>query len=128
MKRSSCLRTSFGHCLSPYYFIGPEFDGNTNSVLYESIPHQVVVEWHKNDGKARFKAVRTDTGEELVGAPLPTMLYLIPSVQYLHHSPHLIHEDQHRASSASCIDLLSCSTANAASSNRWKYTIGTTSV
>ena len=50
---------------------GPEFDGNTNSVLYESIPHQVVVEWHKNDGKARFKAVRTDTGEELVGAPLP---------------------------------------------------------
>lgn len=39
----------------------------------ESIPHTVVVEWHKSENKARFKAVRNDNGEEIHGTPgLPT--------------------------------------------------------
>lgn len=46
--------------------------GLDNSVRYESIPHSVVVEWHKDQDIARFKAVRDDTGEELVGCPVPT--------------------------------------------------------
>lgn len=56
----------------PSTWEGPSFDANTRSVLYENIPHEVVVEWHKDSGEARFKAVRNDTGEELVGAPVPT--------------------------------------------------------
>ena len=56
-----------------------EFDPNTwdgpelsdSFTKYEAIPHEVVVEWHKNDNVARFKAVRSDTGEELVGYPVP---------------------------------------------------------
>jgi hypothetical protein len=43
--------------------------GNT---LYETIPHTIVVEWHKNDNKARYLAVRNDSGEELAGCPVPT--------------------------------------------------------
>lgn len=50
---------------------GPSL-GENNSVLYENIPHSYVVEWHKDKGVARFKAVRDDTGEELVGCPVPT--------------------------------------------------------
>ncbi len=46
--------------------------GENNSVMFENIPHSVVVEWHKDKGVARFKAVRDDTGEELVGCPVPT--------------------------------------------------------
>lgn len=45
---------------------------NSGNTKFEAIPHKVIVELHKNDDKARFKAVRTDTGEELVGAPVPT--------------------------------------------------------
>lgn len=47
--------------------------GSNNSTYYENIPHSIVVEWHKNDNKARFKAVHDDTGEELVGCPVPTI-------------------------------------------------------
>ena len=36
-----------------------------------TIPHEVVVEWHKNDNLARFKAIRSDTGEELRDCPVP---------------------------------------------------------
>lgn len=39
---------------------------------YEAIPHTIVVEWHKNENKARFKAIRKSDGTELVGAPVPT--------------------------------------------------------
>lgn len=42
-------------------------------VQYESIPHDVVVEWDKNKDEARFKAVRRDNGEELIGCPVPTV-------------------------------------------------------
>ncbi len=52
---------------------GPEFDANTKSVMYENIPHHVVVEWHKDQNKARFKAVRDDNGMELTGAPIPSI-------------------------------------------------------
>ena len=45
---------------------------NSGSTKYEAIPHKVVVELHKADNKARFKAVRNDNGEELIGAPVPT--------------------------------------------------------
>lgn len=38
---------------------------------YEEIPHSFVVEWHKNEDKARFKAVKPD-GSELQGCPVPT--------------------------------------------------------
>lgn len=55
------------------------FDPNTwdgggiedNVTKYESIPHTVMVEWHKERDVARFKAVRNDTGEELVDCPVP---------------------------------------------------------
>ena len=43
--------------------------GNTK---FEAIPHTVMVEWHRASDKARFKAVRNDTGEELIGCPVPT--------------------------------------------------------
>lgn len=43
--------------------------GNTK---FEAIPHTVMVEWHRSSEKARFKAVRNDTGEELIGCPVPT--------------------------------------------------------
>jgi hypothetical protein len=53
----------------PSQWDGPDL-GNSY-VNYESIPHDVVVEWHKNDNVARFKAVRSDTGEELPNCPVP---------------------------------------------------------
>ena len=57
----------------PNSWDGPELDANTRSVMYENIPHHVVVEWNKDANIARFKAVRDDTGEELSGAPVPTV-------------------------------------------------------
>jgi len=42
------------------------------SVKYESIPHHVVVEMNKSTNNVRFKAVHNETGEELVGCPVPT--------------------------------------------------------
>lgn len=58
----------------------PKFDPSTwdgggissGNAKFEAIPHTIVVEVHKDDQKARFKAIRNDTGEELVGAPVPT--------------------------------------------------------
>ncbi|MCM1215416.1 MAG: hypothetical protein NC548_12960 [Lachnospiraceae bacterium] len=55
----------------PSTWVGPE-SINTGSVAFETIPHTTVVEWHKADGKARFKAIRNDDGTELVGCPVPT--------------------------------------------------------
>lgn len=62
--------------------IGESFDPSTwdggptlssdSYALYENIPHSTVVEWKKDEDIARFKAVRDDTGEELVGCPVPT--------------------------------------------------------
>lgn len=40
---------------------------------FESIPHSTVCEWDKPNNRARFKAVRDDTGEELVGCPVPVV-------------------------------------------------------
>lgn len=42
-------------------------------VQYEAIPHDVVVEWNKGTDEARFKAVRKDNGEELIGCPVPSV-------------------------------------------------------
>ena len=39
---------------------------------YESIPHKIVVEYRESDQMARYKAIREDNGEELVGYPVPT--------------------------------------------------------
>lgn len=54
----------------PSTWDGPDL--GDNAVRYEAIPHHIVVEWRKNQGEARFKAIRDDTGEELVGAPVPS--------------------------------------------------------
>ena len=43
-----------------------------DNVKFESIPHDVVVEWDKANDRARFKAVNRETGEELIGCPVPT--------------------------------------------------------
>jgi len=39
---------------------------------FENIDKSIVVEWHQESDKARFKAIRNDTGEELIGCPVPT--------------------------------------------------------
>lgn len=39
---------------------------------YENIPHTVVVEKNRETGDMRFKAIRNDNGQELVGCPVPT--------------------------------------------------------
>lgn len=41
------------------------------SSKYEAIPHQIVVERNTSTGHMRFKAIREDNGEELVGCPVP---------------------------------------------------------
>lgn len=38
---------------------------------YEAIPHDIVVEWDKESASGRFKAIRRDNGEELIGCPVP---------------------------------------------------------
>ena len=58
----------------------PKFDPETwdaggigsGNAKFEAIPHTIVVEVHRDDQRARFKAIRNDTGEELVGCPVPT--------------------------------------------------------
>ena len=55
----------------PSTWEGPSL-GENNSVNFENIPHSYVVEWQKDKNLARFKAVRNDNGEELVGCPVPT--------------------------------------------------------
>lgn len=47
----------------------------TPHTKYENIPHEVIVEWDKDNDRARFKAVRTDTGEELPDYPIPQIDY-----------------------------------------------------
>jgi hypothetical protein len=42
------------------------------NIQFEAIPHRVVVERNQQTGAMRFKAVRDDTGEELIGCPVPT--------------------------------------------------------
>lgn len=44
---------------------------NVSSTMYEAIPHSIVVEKNNNTGSMRFKAIRNDNGEELVGCPVP---------------------------------------------------------
>lgn len=56
---------------NPDTWDGPSLSSD-NSAPFESIPHSIVVEWHKDDNRARFKAIRDDNGEELVGCPVPT--------------------------------------------------------
>jgi len=60
------MDTSF----DPSTWEGPDL--GTSGVAFENIPHTIVVEYHKNDGKARFKAIRNDDGSELIGCPVPT--------------------------------------------------------
>ena len=40
--------------------------------LYETIPHKIIVEYNKDAGLARFKAIRDSDGEELLECPKPT--------------------------------------------------------
>lgn len=55
----------------PTTWEGPSL-GEGASVNYENIPKDIVVEWHKSQGVARFKAVSRETGQELTGCPVPT--------------------------------------------------------
>lgn len=55
----------------PNSWDGPEL-GADNSAPFEAIPHTTVVEWDKANNRARFKAIRNDNGEELIGCPVPT--------------------------------------------------------
>lgn len=45
---------------------------SVSSTMYEAIPHSIVVEKSNSSGAMRFKAIRNDNGEELVGCPVPT--------------------------------------------------------
>jgi len=54
----------------PSTWAGDGLDGGATK--FESIPHTIVVEWHKAFNQARFKAIDNATGEELVGCPVPT--------------------------------------------------------
>lgn len=51
---------------------GPDLGPNA-SASFENIPKDIVVEWHKAEGKARFKAVSRETGQEIVGCPVPNV-------------------------------------------------------
>jgi hypothetical protein len=55
----------------PSTWKGPDL-GVNDSTRFENIPHKIVVEYHPNEHAARFKAIREDNGEELVGCPVPT--------------------------------------------------------
>jgi hypothetical protein len=47
-------------------------DGITDDMTsFEAIPHKIIFEWNKTENNGRFKAIRDDNGEELIGAPLP---------------------------------------------------------
>ena len=56
----------------PSSWDGPENLKINASVQFETIPHSIVVEKNQSANTMRFKAVRDDTGEELVGCPVPT--------------------------------------------------------
>lgn len=65
------VETPIAESFDPSTWDGPSL-GSNNSVVYENIPHSIVVEWHKDKNMARFKAVRNDNGEELTDCPVPT--------------------------------------------------------
>ena len=71
MTASPVQPTQGSSTFDPSSWDGPELEGAAGAVVYETIPHHIVVEWRKDEDKARFKAVRNDNGEELVGAPIP---------------------------------------------------------
>lgn len=54
----------------PSTWAGPDL--GDSAAKYENIPHTVVVEYHPNENIARFKAIRDDNGEELIGCPVPS--------------------------------------------------------
>lgn len=41
-------------------------------VYHETTPHEIVVEMNNETKTSRFKAIRNDTGEEIIGYPVPT--------------------------------------------------------
>jgi hypothetical protein len=61
---------SFIEKFDPSSWTGNGID--TGSTFFETIPHTIIVEWYKNDNKARYLAIRNDNGEELIGCPVPT--------------------------------------------------------
>lgn len=53
----------------PSSWDGPDL-GNS-SAMFETIPHELVVDWDKQNQTAEFKAIRTDTGEVIPNYPVP---------------------------------------------------------
>ena len=51
---------------------GPDNLKLNASVEYETIPHRVVVELNQATRDVRFKAIHSETGEELPNCPVPT--------------------------------------------------------
>lgn len=49
---------------------GPQLS-SSSMVPFETIPHEVLVEMNQSNGSSRFKAINTETGEEIQGYPLP---------------------------------------------------------
>ena len=56
----------------PSSWNGPDNLVVNDSVKYETIPHSIVVEMNRTTNDMRFKAINNETGEELVGCPVPT--------------------------------------------------------
>lgn len=54
----------------PSSWEGPSLDSNCMTI-YENIPHEVIVEMNSSTGASRFKAINTETGDEIVGYPVP---------------------------------------------------------
>lgn len=54
----------------PSSWEGPSLDSNSMT-MYENIPHEVIVEMNSATGSSRFKAINTETGDEIVGYPVP---------------------------------------------------------
>lgn len=50
----------------------PNDIGVSASIKYENAPHEVIVEWDKQNDRARFKAINPETGDEIPDYPLPT--------------------------------------------------------
>lgn len=46
-------------------------DVDAGATAFENIPKKIVVEFHKNSDRARFKALRLDDGSEIIGCPVP---------------------------------------------------------
>lgn len=56
---------------NPDTWDGPQIC-DANMVNFETIPHEVVVEMNKSTGSTRFKAINTETGQEIPNYPVPT--------------------------------------------------------